>query len=556
MPRTDQWNVSWDLGINLTWPLFDGGRSHADAAAASAQADVRRASHRTNSTRGLALEVRQRAARHHRQPRGARGLGRGGRRGDGSAPRRERAVQRRRRDEHGRARRAGRAARGRARAHAAAGAASASTKRGCCARSGASDGRRRRHPRRAAVAPLRQLQGGRRRDVRRAARRGLRLPRRNGAGKSTTIRMLCGLLKPTSGPGRRRRHRRRPRSRGRQAPHRLHVAAVLALRAADRRPEHPLLRRAVRPDAASGCDAAPKFALEMAGLGGRERELARNLSGGWRQRLALGCALLHEPPIIFLDEPTGGVDPVSRREFWRLIDDLSHGGTTVLVTTHYLDEAERCDRVAIIHAGRLAALGTTAELKSAFADRPIFEVRARDPVAAMARARRAARGREDQPVRHGRARGRCAVADERGGSTAARSARRVARSPSIDAGRAVARGRVPRRRRSPDASGAPRETRLGGRVKELRQIRPRPPDLARSCCSCRRSSCFSTATRSTSTSATCRSPSRIATASPRAAQLVAAFVALDLLRSWSRPCDRTPRHRRADRPRRASGRCS
>jgi ABC-2 type transport system ATP-binding protein len=121
----------------------------------------------------------------------------------------------------------------------------------------------------------------------------------------------------------------------------------------------------------------------MAGLKGRENELARNLSGGWRQRLALGCALLHEPPLVFLDEPTGGVDPVSRRDFWRLIDELSHGGTTVLVTTHYLDEAERCDRVAIIHAGRMAALGTTAELKQRFADRPILEVRSTDPVAAM-----------------------------------------------------------------------------------------------------------------------------------------------------------------------------
>jgi ABC-2 type transport system ATP-binding protein len=125
------------------------------------------------------------------------------------------------------------------------------------------------------------------------------------------------------------------------------------------------------------------FALQMAGLAGRETQLARDLAGGWRQRLALGCALLHEPPIVFLDEPTGGVDPISRRDFWRLIDDLSSAGTTVLVTTHYLDEAERCDRVAIIHAGQLAAIGTTAELKASFADRPIVEVRSPDAVAAM-----------------------------------------------------------------------------------------------------------------------------------------------------------------------------
>ena len=125
------------------------------------------------------------------------------------------------------------------------------------------------------------------------------------------------------------------------------------------------------------------FALEMGGLKGKERVLARDLPGGWRQRLALGCALLHEPKIVFLDEPTGGVDPVSRREFWRLIDGLSRGGTTVLVTTHYLDEAERCDRVAIMHAGRLAALGTVAELKSTFDARPIVEVRAANPVQAM-----------------------------------------------------------------------------------------------------------------------------------------------------------------------------
>jgi ABC-2 type transport system ATP-binding protein len=116
---------------------------------------------------------------------------------------------------------------------------------------------------------------------------------------------------------------------------------------------------------------------------GRERTRAADLAGGWRQRLALGCAILHEPPIVFLDEPTGGVDPVSRRQFWMLIDRLAASGTTVLVTTHYLDEAEHCQRIAIIHAGRLAALGSTRELKQVFAGRTIFEVQSADPVQLM-----------------------------------------------------------------------------------------------------------------------------------------------------------------------------
>jgi ABC-2 type transport system ATP-binding protein len=125
------------------------------------------------------------------------------------------------------------------------------------------------------------------------------------------------------------------------------------------------------------------FVLDMAGLRGREHTLTGALSAGWRQRLALGCAILHEPPIVFLDEPTGGVDPLSRRQFWRLIDDLSRAGVAVLVTTHYLDEAEHCHRIAIIQAGRLAANGTVKELKAIFASRPILEVRAAEPVAAM-----------------------------------------------------------------------------------------------------------------------------------------------------------------------------
>jgi ABC-2 type transport system ATP-binding protein len=126
-----------------------------------------------------------------------------------------------------------------------------------------------------------------------------------------------------------------------------------------------------------------RFVIEMAGLAGRESTVARDLAGGWRQRLALGCAILHEPRILFLDEPTGGVDPLSRRQFWRLIDTLSAEGVTVLVTTHYLDEAERCHRVALIHAGRLAALGSTTEVKGIFKGRPIVELRADNPVEAM-----------------------------------------------------------------------------------------------------------------------------------------------------------------------------
>jgi ABC-2 type transport system ATP-binding protein len=204
----------------------------------------------------------------------------------------------------------------------------------------------------------------------------------NGAGKSTTIRMLCGLLTPTSGRalidgidvG------SDPEGVKRRIGYMSQRFSLYELLTVDQNIRFYGGLYGLDRDR---LESRRKFAIEMAGLTGREHELAGNLSGGWKQRLALGCAMLHEPPIIFLDEPTGGVDPVSRRDFWRLIDTLSHNGTTVLVTTHYLDEAERCDRVAIIHAGRLAAIGTTAELKTRFSDRPILEIRSGDPVAAM-----------------------------------------------------------------------------------------------------------------------------------------------------------------------------
>jgi ABC-2 type transport system ATP-binding protein len=204
----------------------------------------------------------------------------------------------------------------------------------------------------------------------------------NGAGKSTTIRMLCGLLKPTGG------------------------TAIVGGVDVSRDPEGVKRRIGYMSQRFSlyeqltvdqnirffggiyGLDEARldkrrRFVIGMAGLEGRERTRASDLAGGWRQRLALGCAILHEPPIVFLDEPTGGVDPLSRRQFWDLIDHLSGSGVTVLVTTHYLDEAEHCHRIAIIHAGRLAAIGSTDELKHVFADRSIVEIHASNPVEAM-----------------------------------------------------------------------------------------------------------------------------------------------------------------------------
>jgi ABC-2 type transport system ATP-binding protein len=204
----------------------------------------------------------------------------------------------------------------------------------------------------------------------------------NGAGKSTTIRMLCGLLRPTSGSATVGGVDvvRDPEGVKRRIGYMSQKFSLYELLTVDENltffgglyglDDDRLARR-------------KSFAVEMAGLAGRERTLTRDLAGGWRQRLALGCSILHEPPILFLDEPTGGVDPVSRRQFWALINQLSVAGVTVFVTTHYLDEAEHCHRLALMHAGRIALMGTVQEMKSTFTDRALVEVRTGMPMEAL-----------------------------------------------------------------------------------------------------------------------------------------------------------------------------
>jgi ABC-2 type transport system ATP-binding protein len=204
----------------------------------------------------------------------------------------------------------------------------------------------------------------------------------NGAGKSTTIRMLCGLLKPTSGTATVGGVdvSRDPEGVKRRIGYMSQRFSLYERLTVD---QNIRFFGGIYGLARDRLEARHRFVLDIAGLHGRERVRAADLAGGWRQRLALGCAILHEPAIVFLDEPTGGVDPLSRREFWELIDTLSAEGVTVLVTTHYLDEAEHCHRVGIIHAGRMAAIGTTGELKQIFADRAILEVQAANAVEAM-----------------------------------------------------------------------------------------------------------------------------------------------------------------------------
>jgi ABC-2 type transport system ATP-binding protein len=206
----------------------------------------------------------------------------------------------------------------------------------------------------------------------------------NGAGKTTAIRMLCGLLRPTSG-------------RGTVAGFDISTqASQIKTRIGYMSQKFSLygdltveenLRFWAGTYHVWGRDFARRrdWALETIGLVERRAALVRDLPGGFRQRLALSCALLHKPPVVFLDEPTGGVDPEARRRFWDLIDDLAGEGVTVFVTTHYMDEAERCHRVALMHAGRLLALDTIPGLKQTFTPGSVLGIRCRNAPQALER---------------------------------------------------------------------------------------------------------------------------------------------------------------------------
>ena len=197
----------------------------------------------------------------------------------------------------------------------------------------------------------------------------------NGAGKSTTIRVLCGLLAPTSGSARVlgvdvARDPEGVKRRIGYMSQRFSLYEDLTVRANLR------FFGGVYGLRGGGLAEREAWAVSMSGLEGKEDVLTGELAGGWKQRLALACAVLHQPHVVFLDEPTSGVDPVSRRRFWRLIDEMSAQGVTVFVTTHYLDEAEHCHRLALMHGGRLVALGTVGELKEVFSGRAVLEVTA------------------------------------------------------------------------------------------------------------------------------------------------------------------------------------
>jgi len=195
----------------------------------------------------------------------------------------------------------------------------------------------------------------------------------NGAGKSTTIRMLCGLLLPTSGKG---------QVAGfdiMKEPEKIkqaigYMSQKFSLYDDLKVVENLHFFGGIYGLSGSSQKRRENEVLEIIGVQDFRDRITRTLAVGSKQRLALGCAILHEPSVLFLDEPTSGVDPISRRNFWSLIQQMGEKGVTTFVTTHYMDEAEYCDRLALIYQGRIIAMGTPSELKVRTLSQGIFEV--------------------------------------------------------------------------------------------------------------------------------------------------------------------------------------
>jgi len=204
----------------------------------------------------------------------------------------------------------------------------------------------------------------------------------NGAGKTTTIRVLLGLLKPTSGTATvlgfdvvRQTNEIKKRIGYMSQRFSLYDDLTVDENLNFYGRTYGVRSRRLRE--------RKEFVLQMAGLQGRGRELTRNLSGGWKQRLALGAAIIHEPEMLFLDEPTAGVDPISRRSFWDLLYHLAEQGTTIMVTTHYMDEAEHCQSLAFIQHGRIIVQGSPAVIKETKMRGQVLEVDCDDPATAI-----------------------------------------------------------------------------------------------------------------------------------------------------------------------------
>ena len=204
----------------------------------------------------------------------------------------------------------------------------------------------------------------------------------NGSGKSTTIRMLCGILEPSAGSGRVMgldiaRQSEQIKANIGYMSQKFSLYDDLSVR------ENLEFYAGMYSLPAAVKKSRIDEMIHMAGLTGREDELTANLSGGWKQRLALGSSILHRPTILFLDEPTGGVDPKSRRLFWDIIYDLSAAGTTVMVTTHFMDEAEHCDEIGFIFEGKLIASDSPSRLKQTIPGR-LLRIDNPDPMELMA----------------------------------------------------------------------------------------------------------------------------------------------------------------------------